>query len=358
MSTRPSSARAVHWLACGAMYGEIVTHGAHPQARTVHIDKSPCSDELSSLLLLPPELLVVVLEQLSFDTLLAAHETCSRLREASLVVTRTHIDRVEFLTLPLIRPFGAHILCLELDNVLSEWLPRLSCVLAVMPRLQRLFIRRARTPSGFASFSSEGIVSLAGALQARACPRMHHLNIDERVTEDKVRLIVSGMRQEAALLFAASHGHERVVTSVLARGVDIETGLEDGATALLVASYHPCPGIVAKLLQAGASVHAQRSDGVTSLIMASNRGHRSNVDLLLKARAEVNVAMRDGTTALHTATYKGHVQVVQALIAAGAAVQSRCYDGVTALLMAAKSGREELVKRLRASPRAQQAFLV
>lgn len=130
-------------------------------------------------------------------------------------------------------------------------------------------------------------------------------------------------------------------------GANIETHLEDGATALLVTSYHPCPAIVSNLIAHGASVHARRSDGVTSLIMSSNKGHLRNVELLLAAKADPNVAMRDGTTALHTATYKGHTQVVAALIAGKSDVQARCYDGVTALLMAAKSGlagRDELVR--------------
>ena len=114
-----------------------------PTARVVQLaGDSRHPHEGSLLLSLPSELLVVVLEQCTFVTLLSAHATCSRLRDASLTVTRTLINCIDHLSVPILRRFGGELLCLEVEKVEVEWLPRLGCCLALMPKLQRLFVRR------------------------------------------------------------------------------------------------------------------------------------------------------------------------------------------------------------------------
>lgn len=300
------------------------------------------------ILQLPADLVTVVLEQLPFDTLLAARGACTKLHAMALCVTRAVLSRKEQLCLPLLLPFGDSLLWLELEGVTPEWLPRLGCVLGVLPRMQRLFIRRLKSdkPNPFThSLADTASLAIAGALQAGACRGLHHLNIDERLPEDKVQLIARSMQPSGGLLFGASHGYESVIDEMLKRGASSEVALEDGAKALIVACYHG-GAPVTRLLAHGADVCARRHDGVSALIMASNRGHVSTVEALIDAKADVNMAMRDGTTALHTATYKGHTQVVAALIEAGAHVQARCHDGVASLLMAAKSGRQTLVSML------------
>ena len=312
------------------------------------IDLSADADD-HSLLALPAELIVVVLEQLPFDVLLAARATCTRLRAMALYVTRAVLQRKEQLSLPLLQPFGKSLLWLELEGAAADWLPRLCCCLGVLPRLTRLFIRRAKSTNHLThSLAETATLAIAGALQAGACRQLHHLNIDERLPEDKVGQIARAMHPNGGLLFGASHGYESVIDEMLRKGASSEVALEDGANALIVASYHG-GAPVKRLLDHGANVCARRHDGVSALIMAANRGHTTTVEELLEARADVNMAMRDGTTALHTATYKGHTSVVAALIAAGAMVQARCHDGVAALLMAAKSGRDELVRMLLAA---------
>ena len=299
----------------------------------IHAD----GDDAPPLLHLPADLVVVVLEQLPFDALLASRGTCTRLRAMALLVTRAVLNRREQLCLPLLLPFGESLLWLELEGVSPDWLARLGCCLGVLPRLQRLFIRRAKpgNPIMQNSLADTATLAIAGALQAGACRALHHLNIDERLPEEKVMTIARAMHPNGGLLFGASHGYESVIDEMLKRGASPEVALEDGANALIVACYHG-GAPVQRLLAHGANVCARRHDGVSALIMAANRGHVRTVEALLDHRADVNMAMRDGTTALHTATYKGHTQVVAALIAAGAMVQARCHDGVAALLMAAK----------------------
>ena len=296
-----------------------------------------------SLLQLPAELIAVVYEHLCFDDVLAARGTCARAYEIGRGVSRIVLHRKEQLCVPLLQPLGNCLICLELEGVVADWLPRLGCCLALLPRLTRLFIRRAKPIAAPSVSLAEASAALAGALQAGACRLLHHLNIDERLPEDRVMAVARAMQPEGGLLFGASHGYEAVIAEMLRRGASPEASLEDGASALIVACYHGGAPVL-RLLTHGALVSARRLDGVSALIMASNRGHTLTVEALLEATADVNVAMKDGTTALHTATYKGHSSVVAALIAAGACVQARCHDGVAALLMAAKSGRDELVR--------------
>ena len=330
-----------------AAYNKVAADFAHLAEITANLSDEEKEPEAKELLeILPAELIVSILELLPFDTVLAVRAACARTEQMARCVTRVVLQRKEQLYVPIFKLFGDSLLCLEMEGVVAEWLPRLGCCLGVLPRLTRLFIRRAKPSAAQAiSLADTASLAIAGALQAGACRSLHHLNIDERLPEEKVFAIARAMQPDSGLLFGASHGYESVIEEMLRRGASSEASLEDGASALIVACYHG-GAPVQRLLSHGAQVVARRHDGVSALIMAANRGHTRTVEALLEAGADVNVAMRDGTTALHTATYKGHTTVVAALIAAGACVQARCHDGVAALLMAAKSGKDELVRML------------
>ena len=89
---------------------------------------------------LPPELIIVMLEQLHMDQLLNTRATCKQMRDTAMRVTRLVVHRKEQLCLPLLLPFSGSLLWLELENVCADWLPRLGCCLGILPKLQRLFI--------------------------------------------------------------------------------------------------------------------------------------------------------------------------------------------------------------------------
>lgn len=301
-------------------------------------------DTVDELLLLPHDILVIILEQLPFDAVLTSRAACVRLQDSVACITRAVVHREEQLYVPLLQLLGNSLLCLELEGVSPDWLPRLGCCMGVLPRLQRLFIRRAgQLPRE--QIANATTVAVSGALQAGACRGLHHLNIDERFPEENVMRISCALQPDAGLLFAASHGYETVLSEMLRRGASPEATLEDGASPLLVACYHGGKPVT-KLLEMGANVRALRRDGVSALIMASNRGHVKTVEELVRANADVNHTMPDGTSALHTATYKSHQNVVTVLLGAHANVTARCHDGVTPLLMAAKSGKDEIVGML------------
>ena len=259
---------------------------------------APMHDSVDGLLTLPVELIIVILERLKFEWLLSLRCSCVRLREITTCVTRVVLHRKEQLYVPLLQHFGPSLIGLELEGAMSEWLPRLGCVLGVLPRLQRLFIRRAKLPRGVGSaplpLGETATLAIAGALQAGACRQLHHLNIDERLSEERVMIVAREMRPDAGLLFGASHGYEAVIDEMLRRGASVDATLEDGGNPLIVASYHG-GAPVQRLLSHGADVCATRHDGVSALIMASNRGHTRTVDALIEAKADVNAAMREGT---------------------------------------------------------------
>ncbi|MAA50182.1 MAG: hypothetical protein CMP83_08405 [Gammaproteobacteria bacterium] len=346
------------------------------------LSKAVALPDVHPLLQLPDEMVVAVLEKLPFGTLIAARGACTRLCTMALLVTHVVLNRKQLLSLPLLEPFGAALLWLELRSVASDWLPRLGYCLAVLPRLQRLSIYRTKStnPLNF-SLAETAPLAINGALQAGACQSLHQIDI-ERLPKQKVRLIAWAMQPNGGLLFGASHGYESVIDKMLRRGASSEDAVRnDGgarpsslpappprmptvrsrvgalvrvcvlaaATALILACwYGDAPGNapVKRLLAHGANVCARRHDGLSALTMAATRGHTQTVEALLDAKADVNMAMRDGTTALHTATDEGHTQVVAVLIAAGAMLQARCHDGDFALLKATRSGRDDLVRML------------
>ena len=85
-----------------------------------------------SLLQLPAELIAVVYEHLCFDDVLAARGTCARAYEIGRGVSRIVLHRKEQLCVPLLQPLGNCLICLELEGVVADWLPRLGCCLALL----------------------------------------------------------------------------------------------------------------------------------------------------------------------------------------------------------------------------------
>jgi hypothetical protein len=138
---------------------------------------------------LAPELIVTMLETLQFDALLASRAVCSVMRSHVLNVTRVVLQRKEQICVPLLQTLGQSLTWLELEGAMPDWLPRLGCVMAVLPHLQRLFIRRAKVAALnrlSTALADNASLCIAGALQAGACRSLVHLNIDERLPEEKV----------------------------------------------------------------------------------------------------------------------------------------------------------------------------
>jgi len=121
---------------------------------------------------------------------------------------------------------------------------------------------------------------------------------------------------QTALVWAAFHGHSRIVKELLKWGANIESLSLDGhKTALLFATYGGHNETVEMLLQKGAEVNAANDRGDTSISIAAYMNHTAIVDMLLHRRANINLkTKKQRYTPLHLAAFKGHYSIVQRLI--------------------------------------------
>jgi len=146
----------------------------------------------------------------------------------------------------------------------------------------------------------------------------------DSLTKDELELLdESGYN---ALHRAAAHGAAAIVSTIIAKGVDINVrslgDQEDDprATALALASGKGHTDVVKLLLDA----HADPDEiGETSpLILAASSGELAVVKLLLDAGATLDapgvLAERSGVTALNAAAMTGQAEAVELLLEAGA----------------------------------------
>ena len=150
------------------------------------------------------------------------------------------------------------------------------------------------------------------------------------------------------LAVAAWAGDTAEVRRLLAGGADVKAkGAE--RTALQWAASKGHEGVVTMLLDAGANVEARETDGITALQLAAMNGREGTVRLLLDLGADLAATCNDGRGALHLAAEEGRVGTVSLLLDAGADVESMGSGGKTPLLWAAFSGHEVLVRVLLAA---------
>lgn len=157
------------------------------------------------------------------------------------------------------------------------------------------------------------------------------------------------------LLYAAEHGHDRIVEILLQEGADIEAKWE-GWTPLSAAASNGHKDVVERLLAGGALTNLQGMVGgkdeihVAPMFVASQNGHADVVESLLSAGADVNVTLAYGNSPLHTAAFHGQTEIVEILIAAGAEVDgiivSGKHQGTTPLHYAALMGNNDSLEVL------------
>jgi ankyrin repeat protein len=123
------------------------------------------------------------------------------------------------------------------------------------------------------------------------------------------------MNAEESLRTPASNGDEEAVSSLIARGVDVNATSEGGRTALM---------------------------------QAAKRGHATTVELLLGHDADVRARNRRGKSALTYAVEGERLGVAQALLERGADPNEREYylSGWTLLMAAPSSGHTSAVRFL------------
>jgi uncharacterized protein len=169
-----------------------------------------------------------------------------------------------------------------------------------------------------------------------------------------------------ALLWAAHHDDEPMVSFLLEKGAKPDLANRYGLTPLSEAALNGNAAVVARLLAAGASPDLPAEGGDTPLMIAARSGSNEAVRMLIAKGANVN--HRESwhqETALMWAAAENHADVVRTLVAAGAEVNavSEAFDwkdikhgsaitsvlpfgGLTALMHAARENSVEAVQAL------------
>jgi serine/threonine-protein phosphatase 6 regulatory ankyrin repeat subunit B len=166
---------------------------------------------------------------------------------------------------------------------------------------------------------------------------------------------------------AAARGDLPAVTSLLAKGTDVNARTDDGQTALMFASSNGHKDVVQLLVDKGADVNAKTtaqiitamqfggnfsgtaeiySVGSRALVFAATHGHTEVVQLLLAKGANVNAKDETGYTALINASAYGHKEVVQLMLGKGADVNAKANNGTSALSIASQHGDNEIKELL------------
>lgn len=138
-----------------------------------------------------------------------------------------------------------------------------------------------------------------------------------------------------ALAWAVFLDLEDTARKLIETGADVNTKGDYGETPLTLALANGNVALTARLLKAGADPKATRWNGETALMIAANAGSVEEVKLLLDAGLDVNAAETEkGQNALMWAAAEGHPDVVDLLIQKGANVNAATKSGFTALAFA------------------------
>ncbi len=175
------------------------------------------------------------------------------------------------------------------------------------------------------SVCSQDLLELASDLLAIKDEDMRNLilvgPICHRHPEDEPLMV-------SPLYLATIIGVPELVSSILARGANVNGHGGPFGNALYEASYNGNHKVVEMLIQHGANINAEGGPEGCALAAASSRGYLSIVKLLLEKGADVSAdAGVSGSVFAAACNLGGHLDVVRLLLQYGADVSSRSKRG-------------------------------
>lgn len=115
---------------------------------------------------------------------------------------------------------------------------------------------------------------------------------------DKGESINAKQNGQTALHLAANGGKLQVITTLLARGAEVNGLDTNDYTPLMLAANGCKDSAVVNLISQGAQVAAKDKQGVNALHLAAGKGCLSTVKLLIERQADPKTATNIGTTAV------------------------------------------------------------
>ena len=181
-----------------------------------------------------------------------------------------------------------------------------------------------------------------------------HLPCAERLLRAGAAVNLQQVERTAALHYAARHGHEAIVSLLLAvKGVDVNAQRVDGVTPLMVAAFNDHTPIVDALLRAKADAACRSNEDLAALDYTAREGHAASAASLLKAKGvkrDAGADSKGGTAPVHWAADGGHATCLATLLDGGCKPDTaRAADGSVALHYASLRGRDDCVRVLLAA---------
>jgi len=128
------------------------------------------------------------------------------------------------------------------------------------------------------------------------------MNGDLETVESLIDEVSNEETKDDAFRWAASNGHESIVSYLIEKGVNVDGQGSTGDTALMYAAGANNLEMVKVLIEKGANVNIENEDGNTVVFVAAYKNNLEMVKYVVEHGADVNKVNNNGYTAASYAT--------------------------------------------------------
>lgn len=133
------------------------------------------------------------------------------------------------------------------------------------------------------------------------------------------------------------------VSTLLQRGMDVNTSDPEGNTLLMLAARNGDSRILEILLRNKPNILKVNKYGDSALMLAALRGPLENVKALVLAGADIDP---EGWTPLIYAAFEGQLEIVSYLLTLDVDIDAQSANGISALMAASRNGHLDVVRIL------------